>query len=130
MVALGMIEALTRTVSSVGVFRPVVRAGAPDEILCTLLAETGVNQTYAQAVGVTYDDIRADADAALSTLVEKYAKIRESHEAVVILGSDYTDVASPTELTFNARVGGQPERTGAPGRLRHRTGRRRDPLGR
>lgn len=104
MVALGMIEALTRTVSSVGVFRPVVRAGAPDEILRTLLAEPGVNQTYAQAVGVTYDDIRADSDAALSTLVEKYAKIREAHEAVVILGSDYTDVASPTELTFNARV--------------------------
>lgn len=104
MVALGMIEALTRTVSSVGVFRPIVRAGAPDEILNTLLAEPGINQTYDEAVGVTYTDVRADPDAALATLVSKYAKIRESHRAVVILGSDYTDVASPTELTFNARV--------------------------
>ncbi|MBA3019716.1 phosphate acetyltransferase [Propionicimonas sp.] len=104
MVALGMIEALTRTVSSVGVFRPVVRAGVEDEILRTLLAEPGVNQTYEEAVGVTYNDVRADPEAALSNLVEKYAKIREAHEAVVILGSDYTDVASPTELTFNARV--------------------------
>jgi len=104
MVALGMIEALTRTVSSVGVFRPVVRAGVEDEILRTLLAEPGVHQTYEEAVGVTYNDVRADPEAALSNLVEKYAKIRESHEAVVILGSDYTDVASPTELTFNARV--------------------------
>ncbi len=104
MMALGMVEALTRTVSSVGVFRPVVRAGVDDGILRTLLAEPGVNQVYEEAVGVTYDDIRADADGALATLVEKYAKIRESHEAVVILGSDYTDVASPTELTFNARI--------------------------
>jgi phosphate acetyltransferase len=104
MVALGMIEALTRTVSSVGVFRPVVRAGVEDEILRTLLAEPGVNQTYEESVGVTYNDVRADPEAALSNLVEKYAKIREAHEAVVILGSDYTDVASPTELTFNARV--------------------------
>jgi phosphate acetyltransferase len=104
MVALGMIEALTRTVSSVGVFRPVVLAGGPDEILRTLLAEPGVNQTYEEAVGVTYQDVRADPEAALATLVEKYSKIRDTHEAVVILGSDYTDVASPTELTFNARV--------------------------
>ncbi len=104
MVALGMIAALTRTVSSVGVFRPLVRAGAPDEILRTLLAEPGVNQTYEEAVGVTYQDVRADPEAALASLVEKYSKIRDTHEAVVVLGSDYTDVASPTELTFNARV--------------------------
>lgn len=104
MVALGMIEALTRTVSSVGVFRPIVHAGAADAILTTLVSEPSVNQTYEEAVGVTYDDIRADADAALSTLVEKYARIREAHEAVVILGSDYTDISSGTELTFNARV--------------------------
>jgi phosphate acetyltransferase len=104
LVALGMIEALTRTVSSVGVFRPIVRAGSPDEILSTLLAQPGVNQTYDDAVGVTYADVRADPDAALATLVAKYAKIRHDHETVVILGSDYTDIASPTELTFNARV--------------------------
>lgn len=104
MVALGVVEALTRTVSSVGVFRPVVRAGVDDGVLRTLLAEPGVSQTYEEAVGVTYDDVRADADAALAVLVDKYSKIREAHEAVVILGSDYTDVASPTELTFNARV--------------------------
>lgn len=104
MVALGVVEALTRAVSSVGVFRPVVRAGVDDGVLRTLLAEPGVSQTYEEAVGVTYDDVRADADAALAVLVDKYSKIREAHEAVVILGSDYTDVASPTELTFNARV--------------------------
>ncbi len=104
MVALGMIEALTRTVSTVGVFRPIVRAGAADAILNTLLAEPSVNQSYDEAVGVTYDDIRANSEAALATLVDKYAKIREAHDAVVILGSDYTDISSGTELTFNARV--------------------------
>jgi phosphate acetyltransferase len=104
MVALGMIEALTRTVSSVGVFRPIVRAGSPDEILTTLLSQPGVNQSYEDAVGVTYADVRADPDAALASLVAKYASIRHAHETVVILGSDYTDIASPTELTFNARV--------------------------
>lgn len=104
MVAVGMIEALTRTVSSVGVFRPVVRSGREDEILHTLISMPGVSQTYAEAVGVTYEDVHNDADAALHVLVEKYASIKESHESVVILCSDYTEVTSPTELTFNARV--------------------------
>ncbi len=104
MVAVGMVEALTRTVSSVGVFRPVVRSGAEDAILRTLTSLPGVNQTYADAVGVTYEDVHDDADAALHTLVEKYAQIRERYESVVILGSDYTETTSPTELTFNARV--------------------------
>ena len=104
MVAVGMIEALTRTVTSVGVFRPVVRAGADDEILKTLVSQPGISQTYAEAVGVTYDDVHNDADAALSALVEKYGEIKERYESVVILVSDYTDVTSPIELTFNARV--------------------------
>lgn len=104
MVAVGMIEALTRTVSSVGVFRPVVRSGTEDAILHTLVSQAGVNQTYAEAVGITYEDVHRDPDAALHTLVEKYAEIREKYDSVVILGSDYTETTSPTELTFNARV--------------------------
>jgi phosphate acetyltransferase len=104
MVAVGMIEALTRTVSSVGVFRPVVRSGAEDAILHTLISQPGVAQAYADAVGVTYDEVHADPEAALHTLVEKHAAIAERYESVVILGSDYTEVTAPTELTFNARV--------------------------
>jgi phosphate acetyltransferase len=104
MVAVGMIEALTRTVSSVGVFRPVVRSGHEDAILHTLLDQPGVDQSYEEAVGVTYEDVHNDPDAALHRLVEKYAVIKEKYESVVILGSDYTETTSPTELTFNARV--------------------------
>ncbi|MFT4109205.1 phosphate acetyltransferase [Propionicimonas sp.] len=104
MVAVGMIEALTRTVSSVGVFRPVVRSGGEDDILHTLLDQPGVEQSYDEAVGVTYEDVHHDADAALHRLVEKYAAITEKYSSVVILGSDYTETTSPTELTFNARV--------------------------
>lgn len=104
MVAVGMIEALTRTVSSVGVFRPVVASGSEDAILHTLVSQPGVEQTYDEAVGVTYEQVHDDPDAALHVLVEKYALIKERYESVVILGSDYTATTSPTELTFNARV--------------------------
>jgi phosphate acetyltransferase len=104
MVAVGMIEALTRTVRSVGVFRPVVRSGRRDEILEILVDQPGITQTYEEAVGITYAELHADADAALHVLVEKCAAIKAKYESVVILGSDYTETTSPTELTFNARV--------------------------
>jgi phosphate acetyltransferase len=104
MVALGMIEALTRTVGSVGVFRPIVPSDRTDEIAGILVSQPGIQQTYEEAVGVTYNDVLHDPDAALHTLVEKHAALRERFGAVVIVGSDYTDVKTPTELTFNARV--------------------------
>ena len=46
----------------------------------------------------------ADPDAALATIVDRYRAIDRACEAVVIVESDYTDIAGPTELTFNARV--------------------------
>ena len=104
MVSVGMIEALIRTVGSVGVFRPVVPSDTEDEITRIMIGQPGITQTYDEAIGVTYTDVRADPDAALHTLVEKYSAIKERYDSVVILGSDYTDVNAPTELTFNARI--------------------------
>ena len=104
MVAVGIIDALLREVSSVGVFRPIVNADTTDEVLQILVSQPGIDQTYEDAVGVTYDDIHTDSGAALAALVDKFAHVRDKFEAVVIIGSDYTDVATPTELTFNARV--------------------------
>ena len=104
LLAIGLIDALHREVKSVGVFRPIVAPGPPDAILEALVAQPGIDETYDEAVGVTYEDIHADAEAALATLVDKYAPIDKGHDAVVILGSDYIDVSTATELAFNADV--------------------------
>src|SRR5688572_5766637 len=69
-----------------------------------LLDHDGVDLDYDQCVGVTYDDVRADPDAALSAIVERYKAVEGQCDAVVILGSDYTDVGSPAELAYNARI--------------------------
>ncbi|MDY7103878.1 MAG: phosphate acetyltransferase [Actinomycetota bacterium] len=104
-VALGLVDLLVRRVSNVGVFRPIVRsAHGTDELVQLLVERTGGELTYEAAVGVTYDDVHADPDGALATIVERYRELERSCEAVVIVGSDYTDVAGPTELAFNARI--------------------------
>ncbi len=102
-VALGVIDLLVRQVQRVGVFRPVVRDDH-DFVLELLLAHDGVDLTFDQAAGVTYSDVHADPDAALSRIVARYHEVAACCDAVVIVGTDYTDVAGPTELSFNARV--------------------------
>ena len=104
-IALGMVDLLSRTVRRVGVFRPVARStDQPDYVLEVLLAHDGVDLTYDQCVGVTYEEVHADPDAALSRIVTRYHEMARECDVVVVVGSDYTDVAGPTELAYNARV--------------------------
>ncbi|MGV8895339.1 MAG: phosphate acetyltransferase [Rhodoglobus sp.] len=104
-IALGVLDTLLRTVERVGVFRPVARSTAePDYVLELLLGRDGVNLDYDECIGTTYEAVHEDPDAALSRIVERFKAVENQCDAVVIVGSDYTDVATPTELGFNARV--------------------------
>jgi len=103
-VALGLVDLLVRRVERVGVFRPIVLGGGPDPLVQLLLARAGSDLDPDDCVGVTYDDVHADDEAALATIVERYRELARCCEVVVVVGSDYTDVATPTELTDNARV--------------------------
>ena len=104
-IALGVLDALMRVSPRVGVFRPIARSVAErDEVLELLLAHDGVQLDYDDCIGVTYDDVRSDPDRALSTIVARFKAVEAQCDAVVIIGSDYTDVASPAELGYNARI--------------------------
>lgn len=104
-VALGVLDALRAKVEKVGVFRPVSRSHSePDYVLQMLLAHDGVDLEYDDCVGVTYDDVHANPDTALGIIVEKFRAVAARCQAMVIVGSDYTDVGNPTEFGFNAKV--------------------------
>jgi phosphate acetyltransferase len=104
-VAVGVLEALVRAVGRVGVFRPIARSTTErDYVLELLLQRVTVPLDYEQCIGVTYDDVHSDQDAALSEIVHRFRAVEAQCDAVVILGSDYTDVGSPTELGYNARI--------------------------
>lgn len=110
-VALGVLDLLVRKGQRVGVFRPVSRAsetddssGRRDHVLELLLEHDGVDVAYEDAVGVTYADLHADPEAALSRIVSRFHDLAARCDSVVVLGTDYTDVAGPTELSFNARI--------------------------
>ena len=122
-IALGLLNRLTATVAKVGVFRPITRrdgdrkrgeagrSGSPDVsgedrdyILELLLTHTTAGLSYEQCVGVTYQQMHADTDAAIASIVDAYHAMAQACDAVVIVGSDYTDVTGPAELSVNARI--------------------------
>ncbi|WP_314038330.1 phosphate acetyltransferase [Dietzia sp. CH92] len=115
-VALGLLRILAGTVQRVGVFRPVTVAPRPvvgepteteparDRILEMLLQHTTVELEYEDCVGVTNIRVHEDRDAALGEIVDRYHAVARQCDVVVVLGTDYTGVPSPTEYDFNATI--------------------------
>ncbi len=105
-IALGILHRLTAAVAKVGVFRPITRTAGRDRdyIVDLLLAHATADLPYERCIGVDYQQLHADRDAAIEEIVERYHAMADECDAVVIVGSDYTDVASPAELGVNARI--------------------------
>ena len=104
-VALGVLDALSHATARVGVFRTIARSTSErDYVLEMLLDHDGVDLDYDACIGVGYDDLHADPDAAMARIVERYKAVEAQCDAVVVLGSDYTDVGSPAEFAYNARI--------------------------
>lgn len=104
-IALGILHRLAATVPRVGVFRPITRLGEDrDYILELLLAGTTAGLPYEDCVGVGYQQVHEDPDAAIAEIVDRYHRVADQCDAVLIVGSDYTDIATPSELSMNARI--------------------------
>ena len=103
--ALGVLEQLSRRVERVAVYRPVVRGdAATDYVLDLLVSHEAVQLTYDECAGVTYADLHRDPDGALDRIVDRFHQVADKADAVVVVGSDYTDVGAPTEFSFNAKI--------------------------
>ncbi|MGV3712544.1 AAA family ATPase, partial [Pseudolysinimonas sp.] len=99
-VAVGLLDALARD-SRVGVFRPVARdLDGPDPVLDALAAHGAV----VTGRGVDDDSVHADPEAAVRRIVTEASKLDARCDAVLVIGSDYTGVGAPTELSMNGRI--------------------------
>ncbi|KWX67391.1 phosphate acetyltransferase [Mycobacterium sp. NAZ190054] len=104
-IALGILHRLAATVAKVAVFRPITRMGeGRDYILELLLDHTTAGLPYEDCVGVGYQQLHDDPDAALADIVDRFHRVADRCDAVLVVGSDYTDVATPSELSMNARI--------------------------
>jgi phosphate acetyltransferase len=103
-VVVGLLDQLSRRAGRVGVFRPIVRAGGPDELVRTLLSRLPGTLSVERACGVTYDDLHASPERAMGVIVDRFHEVARDHDVVLVVGSDFTDVSAPTEFSVNAAV--------------------------
>ncbi len=103
-VAVGLLDQLARRAGRVGVFRPIVRSGGPDELVRTLLSRLPGTLSLERACGVTYDDLHASPERAMGRIVDRFHEVARDHDVVLVVGSDFTDVSAPTEFSVNAAV--------------------------
>lgn len=103
-IALGILQKLAATVARVAVFRPITRLGDRDYILELLLGHATAGLSYEDCAGVSYQQLHEDPEAAIAEIVDRFHRVADRADAVLIVGSDYTDVAAPSELSVNARI--------------------------
>jgi phosphate acetyltransferase len=104
-VALGVLDALVGRVGRVGVFRPIARTSeGRDYVLELMLEHASVDLAYDDCVGTGYEHVHSDPEQAMQVIIDRFARVERQCDAVVVIGSDYTDVGSPTELSYNAAV--------------------------
>jgi phosphate acetyltransferase len=112
-IALGLLHLLAASAARVGVFKPVVRSTDEVDDLLDLLVEQGTATVddFGQLRGVTHERVDDDPEAALSEIVAGYHELAQQCDAVVVIGSDHTDVFNPSALTFDARIAANLEAT-------------------
>lgn len=105
-IALGVLNLLAASAARVGVFRPVVQCTEDSDGLVELMLEhaTAPVGGHRDCLGVTYEQVHDDAERALGEIVARYHDVARQCDAVVIIGTDYTDVVNPSVLAFNARI--------------------------
>ena len=102
---MGLVARLARRHAKVGVFRPIVRGGAPDELLRVLLQEAPTDLTADAGLGRDpRRPARRPRPPPSARVVDRYHAIAQGHDVVLVVGSDFTDVAAPTEFATNATI--------------------------
>jgi phosphate acetyltransferase len=105
-VALGVLEQLSRRVERVAVYRPVVRGDAATDYVLDLLVSHDAVQLELRRVRRRHVRRRAPTTRRVRSTGSStgFHQVAAKVDAVVVVGSDYTDVGAPTEFSFNARL--------------------------
>ena len=109
-VALGIMEMLSRRIRRLGYFRPVVpSAKEPDNNIRLIKARYNLNLAYEDMYACAHGDARnlvaeGRIDALLKNILNKYKQLEDRCGFVLCEGTDFTGVSSAFEFEFNAEV--------------------------
>ena len=110
LVALGLMELLSRRTEKLGFFRPIIRAGdGPDNDIELIRRRYALSQSYESMYAVSHEEARRLAsdgrlDELLHKILVKYKSLEREADFVLCEGTDFTGVAAAFEFDFNAQV--------------------------
>jgi phosphate acetyltransferase len=109
-VALGVMEMLAGRIGRVGFFRPLIAdREIPDPLVRLMCDRYQLPADPVELFGITYDDAHTLAagngdEEVVSRIVERYRAVEPRFDTVLCVGSDFTDVATPTEFSLNLKI--------------------------
>jgi len=109
-VALGIMEVLSRRIRKIGYFRPVIPSGKkPDNNIRLIKTRYNLSSPYEDMYAYTHEvarDLSAEGrnDALFKDILNKYKTLEDKCDFVLCEGTDFTGVSSAFEFNFNADV--------------------------
>jgi phosphate acetyltransferase len=109
LIALGVMELVSRRLEDLGFFRPVIRADGRDNDIELIRHRYCPTLRYESLYGVTYDEAArltegGRADELLQRIFERFKQLESNCQFVLCEGTDYTDVAAAFEFDFNSEL--------------------------
>ena len=111
-VALGIMEMLSRGICKIGYFRPVIRSSqAPDNNIQLINTRYDLGLAYDQMYAYTHEEAlnlvaEGKTETLLKNIFNKYKALENECEFVLCEGTDFTGVGSAFEFDLNADLAG------------------------
>ena len=108
-VALGIMELLSRRLHNIGFFRPIIPDVECDNNIQLILNRYNLKSSHEDMYAYKHEDARrmvshGQSDALLKNILGKYKALERRCDFVLCEGTDYTGVTSAFEFDFNAGV--------------------------
>ncbi len=108
-VALGVMELLSRRMHKIGFFRPVIPDAAMDNNINLICSRYHLKHPYGAMYAFTHNQAQemvtdGKYDTLLKNILDKFKVLESQCDYIVCEGTDYTGVASAFEFDFNAEV--------------------------
>ena len=108
-VALGIMELLSRRLNKIGFFRPVIPDVERDNNIQLILSRYNLKLSYEKMYAYRHEDAQhmvavGQYDALLKNILSRYKALESQCDFVLCEGTDYTGVSSAFEFDFNADV--------------------------
>lgn len=110
LIALGIMELLSRHIGKVGFFRPIVRSKDQEDHHINLISKRyNLAFSYEDMYGLSSDEAmdliqKGDMDTLYTEILKKYKKLERKCDFVLCEGTDFRGSLSPFEFDFNARI--------------------------